>query len=101
MVLFDNHCKCDNQHGTMILVMEDLTSYMNHRPRFWLNLLMVLEATFIGDTPSSILQVSYQHVNGGCVLLLYINFCVAVCVSFVRHMDCTGQIFTVSFNIIQ
>ena len=45
------------QYGTMILVMEDLTLYMKCRPRFWLNLLTVLEATLIGDTPSSILLV--------------------------------------------
>ena len=41
----------------MILVMEDLTSYMRRRPRFWLNLLMVLEATLIGDIPSPVLLV--------------------------------------------
>ena len=48
---------CVFQYGTMILVMEDLTSYMRCRPRFWLNLLNVLEATLIGDTPSSVLLV--------------------------------------------
>ncbi|XP_065897600.1 uncharacterized protein [Dysidea avara] len=43
-------------HGTMILVMEDLSQYMHNRPRFWLNLCTVLRCTFVGDTPSSMLQ---------------------------------------------
>lgn len=62
------------QYGTMILVMEDLSSYMRHRPRFWLNLLTVLEATFIGETPSPILLVQcYQQCS--CILITFMQRC--------------------------
>lgn len=99
-ILFVRYCYvhlistlCVLQYGTMILVMEDLTSFMIHRPRFWLNLLTVLEATFIGDTPSSILLVQ--------CLLLYQRYTdklyVAMPVSCVWNMEYIGQVFTVSF----
>ena len=54
----------------MILVMEDLTSHMSHRPRFLQNLLTVLEATFIGDTPSSMLQVN--HFINATRMIVYV-----------------------------
>ena len=77
-----------------MLVMEDLTSHMGCRPRFWLNLLTVLEMAFIGDTPSSVLQVC------NTISLMYQEWlsltCVAMPVSFMWYVDFFGQIFTVS-----